>query len=82
MTWKNWMTRIARMRRKRFSITLLLVTCMPLAAWSDFSDDWGPAVGSMLPTLEATDHAGVSRNLENLAGEQGLLLFLNRSADW
>ena len=32
--------------------------------------------------LAAPDQAGTARDLENLAGEQGLLLFLSRSADW
>lgn len=52
-------------------------------AWaSEFSDSWGPAVGSTLPVLEAPDQTGTVRTLDDLAGEQGLLLFLNRSADW
>jgi hypothetical protein len=48
----------------------------------EYSEGWGPAVGSPLPVLEANDQAGQPRTLDNLAGEQGLLLFLNRSADW
>lgn len=53
------------------------------SAWaSEFSEGWGPAVGSTLPLLEAPDQTGTVRTLEDLAGEQGLLLFLNRSADW
>ena len=52
-------------------------------AWaSEFSESWGPAVGSTLPLLEAPDQTGTVRTLGDLAGEQGLLLFLNRSADW
>ena len=34
------------------------------------------------PLLEAPDQNGVVRTLADLSGEQGLLLFLNRSADW
>lgn len=49
---------------------------------SEYSDAWGPAVGSTLPFLEAPDQTGTVRTLADLAGEQGLLLFLNRSADW
>ena len=48
----------------------------------DYSDGWGPQVGSILPVLEAPDQSGRMRTLDNLSGEQGLLLFLNRSADW
>lgn len=49
---------------------------------ADYAESWGPAVGSRLPLLEAPDQAGRLRTLENLSGEQGLLLFLSRSADW
>ena len=48
----------------------------------EFAESWGPAVGSTVPVLEAPDQTGTLRTLEDLAGEQGLLLFLNRSADW
>ena len=49
---------------------------------SEYSESWGPAVGSTPPLLEAPDQTGAMRSLQDLAGEQGLLLFLNRSADW
>lgn len=52
------------------------------AAANDYSAGWGPAVGSEIPMLEAQDHSGKARALADLAGEQGLLLFLSRSADW
>ena len=70
------------MTKKTLFVTLLLALCIPLMSWSDYGDDWGPALGSALPKLEANDHTGVLRNLDNLAGERGLLLLLNRSADW
>ncbi|MCZ6619924.1 MAG: hypothetical protein O7E57_17535 [Gammaproteobacteria bacterium] len=69
------------MKKRCLIVTLLLAVWTPLG-WSDYRDDWGPAVGSVLPRLEANDHTGTPRNLENLAGERGLLLLLNRSADW
>jgi len=47
-----------------------------------YADEWGPAVGSQIPVLEATDQSGAARSLDNLAGEHGLLLFMVRSADW
>ena len=53
------------------------------ASWADgYADTWGPDVGSVLPLLEAPDQTGRLRTLDNLSGEHGLLLFLNRSADW
>ncbi len=53
------------------------------SAWaSEYAEAWGPEVGSTPPLLEAPDQTGTLRSLSDLAGEQGLLLFLNRSADW
>ena len=49
---------------------------------SEYSTSWGPEIGSTPPLLEAPDQTGTVRTLADLAGEQGLLLFLNRSADW
>ncbi len=49
---------------------------------SEYSETWGPDVGSQLPVLEAPDQTGQVRTLDDLTGEQGLLLFLVRSADW
>ena len=52
------------------------------SAKADYADEWGPDLGSALPVLEAYDQNGTLRALDNLTGDQGLLLFLNRSADW
>lgn len=49
---------------------------------SEYSEGWGPEIGTELPILEAPDQTGTIRTLADLTGEQGLLLFLNRSADW
>ena len=35
-----------------------------------------------MPPLEAIDETGAARTLDDLYGDQGLLLILNRSADW
>ena len=51
-------------------------------AADEYSNNWGPAVGSAMPLLAADDQSGSAQNLDSLAGEKGLLLFLNRSADW
>ncbi len=70
------------MNKKNLAI-LVMVFVAPLVSFNcAYAADWGPAVGSALPGLEANDHTGAARNLENLAGKKGLLLFLNRSADW
>ena len=60
--------------------SLALVVCVGVGA--DYQDDWGPTAGSAMPAIDAPDHTGASRTLGDLAGERGLLLFVNRSADW
>lgn len=62
-----------------FSIVLLATS---LASAQEYAEQWGPAVGSAIPVLNAPDQTGQIRDLQSLSGEQGLLLFLNRSADW
>ena len=42
----------------------------------------GPDVGEKVPTFEAIDQSGDSRDFDSLAGERGLLLLFFRSADW
>ena len=69
-------------RWTRLSIVLLLLSLAHTVSADDYADGWGPAVGTKLPVLQAPDQTGKPRSLENLAGEQGLLLFLRRSADW
>ena len=45
--------------------------------------EWGPEVGSMAPVeLQAQDQTGTQRSVHDLAGDNGLLLFFVRSADW
>ena len=62
--------------------TMISVSGLSTVMADEYSASWGPAVGSQLPVLEAPDQSGALRTLDDLAGEQGLLLFLNRSADW
>jgi hypothetical protein len=49
---------------------------------ADYVDGWGPALGSELPPLRAPDETGALRTLSELYGDRGLILVLNRSADW
>ena len=53
-----------------------------LALADDYADGWGLAVGAKAPAIEAADQTGAVRDLASLTGERGLLLILNRSADW
>ena len=64
------------------SLVLILLLWAPGGFADEYSERWGPAVGDSLPLLEATDQAGSTRSFENLKGKNGLLLFMNRSADW
>ena len=79
-SWSN------RLRLRRFLVLagLLVGTACGASAGiaDDYSAQWGPQIGSQLPVLEAYDQSGMLRNLDNLSGEQGLLLILSRSADW
>jgi hypothetical protein len=77
--------RYAVMRICWFALTIVFapaVAASEAAPAAEYNSEWGPAIGSMLPLLEAPDQTGQVRQLDDLAGEQGLLLFLNRSADW
>lgn len=53
-----------------------------IARADQYAEQWGPAVGAQVPLLAAPDQSGAERMLADLSGDQGLLLFLNRSADW
>ncbi|MEQ8859898.1 MAG: hypothetical protein RIC56_14740 [Pseudomonadales bacterium] len=64
------------------ALLLVFLGATARAAEPAYVDAWGPAVGSELPLLEALDQDGERRTLADLSGRQGLLLFLNRSADW
>lgn len=64
------------------TLLLPLLALFSAAGHADYVEDWGPDVGSTVPLLEAFDQNGELRTLDNLSGSQGLLLFLNRSADW
>ncbi len=53
-----------------------------VAGAAEYQANWGPAVGAPLPALSALDQRGVARDFASLGGKRGLLLFVNRSADW
>ncbi len=65
------------------TMALLLGALTAAAASADeYAESWGPVLGSPMPLLSAPDQTGTARTLEDLSGDQGLLLFLSRSADW
>ena len=69
-------------RRLGGLLCVLLMTVWSSALQADYADEWGPPVGTALPMLDALDQDGNQRTFENLAGEEGLLLFFSRSTDW
>ena len=52
------------------------------AGASEYQEAWGPPVGAEMPAIAALDQSGTPRDLANLAGARGTLLFMVRSADW
>ena len=67
---------------KRLCLTWMLAALSAAAFAGDYADSWGPPVGAVAPAILAEDQSGAARSLESLAGENGLLLVLVRSADW
>lgn len=43
---------------------------------------FGPDVGQIAPALSVTDADGAPRSLESLMGEEGVVIYFNRSLDW
>ena len=70
------------MSRAKLATAFAAVALTMAAGASDYEDAWGPALGATLPAIAATDQHGAARDLANLQGEGGLLLFVVRSADW
>ena len=75
------MNRLLRRVLCGFAVVLGTLTTAAAAA-DEYADSWGPVLGSPMPLLAAPDQTGTVRTLEDLSGDQGLLLFLSRSADW
>jgi peroxiredoxin len=67
----------------RFLTGLLVVASLSFAAPAAAqTHNVGPAVGATLPAIEAQDQDGARRNLASLAGQNGTVLLVTRSADW
>lgn len=59
------------------ALLLALITPAHAGTW-----DVGPAVGSLVPALHATDLHGNPQSVQKLAGKSGLVLVFFRSAKW
>lgn len=69
------------------AVSLSLLGSMALAQTvtelsAEAAAEFGPAVGSLAPNLAVSDAAGVPRTLTDLSGEEGVLIYFNRSLDW
>lgn len=53
-----------------------------LEAAQTAADPFGPAVGSAAPAFEVVDASGAPRRVADLSGENGVVVYFNRSLDW
>ena len=70
------------MTAKRLWLAGAFVALTGAAFADDYAQSWGPPVGTTAPAIAAKDQDGVTRNLDALCGDRGVLLVLSRSADW
>ena len=71
------------MKQAKIALAAWFAAMLASAALAEeYADGWGLALGAQAPAIAAKDQSGALRDLGSLAGERGLLLFLNRSADW
>jgi hypothetical protein len=53
-----------------------------LAGISASGREYGPAIGTPLPSFELPDQAGKLHGLKSLLGPKGAVILFYRSADW
>ena len=70
------------MTAKRLGLACTLLALTGVAFADDYAQSWGPPVGTTAPAIAAEDQDGVTRNIDSLVGERGVLFVLSRSADW
>ena len=64
-------------------LTAILMSVVFFGATTSFAEDLGPAVGTKAPDIGTRlDQFGKPRQLSDLMGRNGLVLFFFRSADW
>jgi peroxiredoxin len=64
-------------------LTAILASVVFFGATTGFAEDLGPAVGTKAPDIGIRlDQSGKPRQLSDLMGRNGLVLFFYRSADW
>ncbi len=69
--------------RKALRLTAILASVVFFGATAGFAEDLGPAIGTKAPDIGIRlDQSGKPRQLSDLMGRNGLVLFFYRSADW
>ena len=64
-------------------LTAILASVIFFGATAGFAEDLGPAIGTKAPDIGIRlDQSGKPRQLSDLMGRNGLVLFFYRSADW
>ena len=53
-----------------------------LAGVSASGREYGPAIGTRLPSFELPDQTGKPHSLKSLLGPKGAVILFYRSADW
>jgi hypothetical protein len=53
-----------------------------LAGVNASAREYGPAIGTLLPSFELPDQAGKLHSLKGLLGPKGAVILFYRSADW
>lgn len=66
----------------RASTLVSLLSLMLPAIATEYQQSWGPQKDAPLPILQAPNQLGTTQSFDDLKGKNGLLLFMNRSADW
>ena len=49
---------------------------------ADAARSFGPEIGGTAPALQVTDAGGAPRTLDSLMGDEGVVIYFNRSLDW
>lgn len=70
-----------------WTLALLVIPALSLSIEPTTSKGYGefrtgPDVGESIPKFELSDQHGNPRNIDSLAGPNGLLLLFYRTADW
>jgi len=63
-------------------IGLVTAAILLLASVSASGREYGPAIGTRLPSFELPDQAGKLHSLKSLLGPEGAVILFYRSADW